>query len=101
MTFQYISFTNQLSVKLLFHLFVRILLDHFPNSYVISPIIDSVLIVFLKFVKNLFFLNFRLVLVKTCPFKFLIFKEFLVSILQQVVKDICGFLQMKILINEW
>jgi hypothetical protein len=101
MAFQYVSLTDKLSVKLLFDLLMRIIFGHFPDSYVIGSIIDFVFVVFLKLVKDLFLLNFRLILVEVCFFYLLLLEELLVFVFQKEVEDVGSFIKMKVFVNEW
>ena len=68
MAFQYISLTDKLSVKLFFNFLMWVFFGHFSDSNVIGSIIDFVFVIFFKFVKDLFLLNFRLILVEVCFF---------------------------------
>ncbi len=101
MAFQYVSFADQFSVKLFLNLLMRIFFGHFSDSNIIGSIIDFIFVVLLKFVKDLFLLNFRLILVEVCFFYLLLLEKLLVLVFQEEVKDICIFIKMKVIVNDW
>jgi len=79
---------------------MRIFFNHLFNADIISAVVDSVFVVLLKLVEDLLFLDFVFILIETCPSGLLLFKELFVSVLKEVIKYVCSFLQVKAVVNQ-
>ena len=100
MSFKNISFTDQIGIKLLLNLFMRIFFNHLFHADIISAVVNSVFVVLLKLVEDLLFLDFVFILIEPSPFGLLLFKELFVSVLKEVIEYVCSFLQVKSVVNQ-